>query len=48
MEITYTVHNYAGKGIDKTFTVSGNIAKLVMEYEHKQDEIGITILEIAD
>ena len=47
MKVTYIVHNYNSvKGDDRTFTVTGDMAKLVLEYQHKQHEVGITILEV--
>ena len=46
MKITYIVHDQSGIPGDKVFTVHGSIAKAVLEYENKQEQVGITILEI--
>ena len=46
MKVKYIIHKYAGRNEDKTVTVSGETAKTVLEYQYKQDEVGITILEI--
>lgn len=46
MTVTYIVHKYAGTQDDKAVTVTGEIAKLVLSYQHDQNAVGITILEV--
>ena len=49
MHVTYTIHDYAGrKGEDRTVTVSGHHAALVMAYSKHQDEVGITIADVDE
>jgi hypothetical protein len=49
VEVKYVIHDYAGQhGIDHEAVVSGNIADLVLVYQDRQAEVGITILEIID
>ena len=46
MTVTYTILRCAGRPEDKTVTVTGDMAKLVMSYADKQGEVGIKILEV--
>jgi hypothetical protein len=47
--VTYTVHNYAGiRGDDRTFTVQGAAAELVLSFRDAQTEGGITIITILE
>ena len=49
MNVTYVVHDRAGvKGATDPIVATGELAKLVLSYLHKQGEAGITILEIDD
>ena len=45
MTVTYTILRYAGRP-EKTVTVTGDMAKLVMSYADKQEDIGIKIVEV--
>ena len=44
MVVEYIIHKCAGTNEDKTVTVSGETASSVLEYQNRQDEVGITIL----
>lgn len=46
MTVTYTILRYAGRQEDKTVTVTGELAKLVMSYADKPEKIGIKVLEV--
>ena len=46
MTVTYTILRYAGRPEDKTVTVAGELAKLVMSYADKPEQVGIKILEV--
>ena len=45
MTVTYTILRYAGRP-EKTVTVTGDMAKLVMSYADNQEEIGIKIVDV--
>jgi len=44
MTVTYTIIRYAGRPENKTVTVTGELAKLVMSYADKPEKVGIKIL----
>ena len=46
MTVTYIIHKYAGMSEDKTVTVTGDAAKLVLSFQNEQEKVGITILEV--
>ena len=46
MTVTYTILRYAGRPEDKTVTVTGELAKLVMSYADKPEKVGVKILEV--
>ena len=47
MTVTYTILRYAGRPEKTvTVTVTGDMAKLVMSYADKQEDIGIKIVEV--
>ena len=46
--ITYIIHDYKGKGIDKTATITQkDTIDAVMTFIDSQDDIGITILDVV-
>lgn len=46
MTVTYVIHKYAGTSEDRTVTVAGEAAGLVLTFQNEQAKVGITILEI--
>ena len=46
MAVSDTSLRYAGPPEDKTVTVTGELAKLVMSYADKPEQVGIRILEV--
>jgi hypothetical protein len=46
MTVTYIIHKYAGTDEDRTVTVTGDLAKIVLFWAEQQVEVGITIIEV--